>query len=555
MNTLVIFALLSPLATASDHCALETSAVNDTIFTKKEIVTSEAMGARCVVSADFTGNGLMDLVSASSTDNQVAWYENKGGMIFEKHGITYASNGARIVTTGDVDGDGDQDIIVASYYDNTLRWFENLGPRNDTEGPNQSPKSCRQQTPPTPICFAEHIVTTTAINAQGVTSADIDGDGDLDLITASSGDNTVAWYENLANGVFCDIKKIVDANAIGVRTPVAADFDGDGTVDLASASKDDNTIAWYPNLDGKGTFPTKNLINTTAHGAYSAVAADVDKDGCMDLVVACNGHGKDHQNMVAWYKNDCTGNFEFHEISTITSFALSVYAADFDGDGDIDVASASYFDGRIAWYKNSNGDGTVWEAHTLNLDAGHQGHYVYADDLDGDGDDDLLAVTMAENRITVYEAQTHCDAGFGDPTCCRMGQQYNGTHCVACPIGTYGPGCVACPVGPAACGVDGWIKLPDQCYGITGCADREMSTSMCVCAEDNVFDTASQVCQPCAEGLNLGAGSSYAVARTFDDIVTNGSSWFPVECNIPIRISDNTSIIAVAATGSALCSA
>ena len=95
----------------------------------RRIVTSEAMGARCVVSAHFTGNGLKDLVSASSTDNQVAWYENKGGMIFEKHGITYASNGARIVTTGDVDGDGDMDIIVASYYDNTLRWFENLGPR------------------------------------------------------------------------------------------------------------------------------------------------------------------------------------------------------------------------------------------------------------------------------------------------------------------------------------------------------------------------------------------------------------------------------------------
>ena len=49
-------------------------------------------------------------------------------------------------------------------------------------------------------------VSTTAFNAQGVTVADIDGDGDLDLASASSGDNTVAWYENLLDGRFCEVK-------------------------------------------------------------------------------------------------------------------------------------------------------------------------------------------------------------------------------------------------------------------------------------------------------------------------------------------------------------
>ena len=86
------------------------------------------------------------------------------------------------------------DAIAASYYDNTIRWFENDGSGSFTK---------------------THIVTTTAVNAQGVVAADLDGDGDLDLASASSGDNTVAVYINLANGTFCEIKRIVDSNAVG----------------------------------------------------------------------------------------------------------------------------------------------------------------------------------------------------------------------------------------------------------------------------------------------------------------------------------------------------
>ena len=129
-----------------------------------------------------------------------------------KKEITYVSNGARIVTLGDVDADGDLDVIAASYYDNTVRWFENdgsgswLGDRVNG-------------------AFVGHVITTTAINAQGVVGADIDGDGDLDLATASSGDNTVAWYTNLGDGRFCELKTVVDRDARGVRTVVAADLD------------------------------------------------------------------------------------------------------------------------------------------------------------------------------------------------------------------------------------------------------------------------------------------------------------------------------------------
>ena len=85
---------------------------------------------------------------------------------------------------------------------------------------------------------------------------------------------------------------------------VAADLNGDGLVDLASASKDDNTLAWYPNHGG-GSFPHKIVINSQAMGAYSVVARDVDQDGSIDLVLASNA-----DDTVALYRNvDGQGSF------------------------------------------------------------------------------------------------------------------------------------------------------------------------------------------------------------------------------------------------------
>ena len=78
------------------------------LFTKtnRVIVTNQAMGARCAVSADFDGDGLQDIVSASSNDNAVSWFRNLGGYptptFSIKNEITWSSLGSRIVTVGDV---------------------------------------------------------------------------------------------------------------------------------------------------------------------------------------------------------------------------------------------------------------------------------------------------------------------------------------------------------------------------------------------------------------------------------------------------------------------
>eukprot|EP00403_Amphidinium_massartii_P048137 CAMPEP_0178461398 /NCGR_PEP_ID=MMETSP0689_2-20121128/49287_1 /TAXON_ID=160604 /ORGANISM="Amphidinium massartii, Strain CS-259" /LENGTH=335 /DNA_ID=CAMNT_0020088229 /DNA_START=94 /DNA_END=1099 /DNA_ORIENTATION=+ len=278
------------------------------------IVSVEAAGARCAIAADFDEDGYMDLVVASSNDNTVAWYRRlEDGSYSTKNMITRASNGARIVAVGDIDQDGLVDVVSASYYDHTVRWFQNLGGSFGSA----------------------HVITTSAFGAQGVTLADLDNDGDLDVLSASSGDHTIAWYENLGDeGRFCEVRKIVDTASIGVRTVISADFNHDGLPDLAAASKDDNTIAWYRNLGG--TRFEKIVIDSAARGAYSLVATDVDEDGNIDLVTAANMEGVNNGEggKVSFYRNIfADGAVDFSKVAVTAEddldyFVLSVWAGD-----------------------------------------------------------------------------------------------------------------------------------------------------------------------------------------------------------------------------------
>ena len=66
----------------------------------------------------------------------------------------------------------------------------------------------------------------------------------------------------------------------------AADIDGDKDIDVLSASLGDNKIAWYENTDGLGTFSTETVITLAANGATSVYAADFDGDNDNDVVSA-----------------------------------------------------------------------------------------------------------------------------------------------------------------------------------------------------------------------------------------------------------------------------
>ena len=82
--------------------------------------------------------------------------------------------------------------------------------------------------------------------------------------------------------------------------------------------------------------------------------------------------------------------------------ALSVYAADLDGDGDTDVLGASFDGGGIRWWENAAGDGSVWNEHAVDESLG-LAVLVHAGDVDGDGDADVLGASWGNSEVQWWE--------------------------------------------------------------------------------------------------------------------------------------------------------
>jgi surface protein len=349
-------------------------------FTAADIYTN-ALGAQSVYAADMDGDGDMDIISASYNDDTIAWYENNGAAdpSFTADDIATSANGARSVFAADMDGDGDMDIVSASTIDNTIAWYENNGAADPS--------------------FTAADIATNADGAYSVFAADMDGDGDMDIVSASSDDHTIAWYENNGAADPSWTKAVIATNADGATSVYAADMDGDGDMDIVSASYNDNTIAWYENNGATDPSFTAADIATSADGANSVFAADMDGDGDMDILSASQ-----NDDTIAWYENNGAADPSWSpsDIATDKDVARSVFAADIDGDGDMDIISASYNDDTIAWYENNGATDPSFTAADIATSA-DGANSVFAADMDGDGDMDIVSANIADNTIAWYE--------------------------------------------------------------------------------------------------------------------------------------------------------
>jgi len=371
-NLYYLFACTCVLGAIATHST--TLQAQSTLFGGQQIIT-QIPNPYSVYATDLDNDGDADVLSASTGDDKIAWYENEGsGNFGVQQIITTAADGASSVYAADLDNDGDMDVLSASYLDDKIAWYENEGSGN---------------------FGAQQIITTAADVASSVYAADLDNDGDADVLSASRGDNKIAWYENDGSGNF-GAQQIITTAADGANSVYAADLDNDGDMDVLSASFFDDEIVWYAN-DGSGNFGAQQIITTVASGAESVYAADLDNDGDADVLSASRGDDK-----IAWYENDGSGNFGAQQIiTTAADVAYSVYAADLDGDGDLDVLSASTGDDKIAWYAN-DGSGN-FGAQQIITTAANEAYSVYAADLDNDGDSDVLSASIGDDKIAWYE--------------------------------------------------------------------------------------------------------------------------------------------------------
>ena len=186
------------------------------------------------------------------------------------------------VFAADLDNDGDLDFLSASVGDSKIAWYEN----EDALG----------------TAGAQRVITNEARQTSYIFAADLDNDGWTDVLSATTSDDTVAWYRNEGDGEFGSRRVITDS-ANGASSVVAADLNDDGQPDIVVASVFDDTVAWFPNLGG-GQFGAENVLTTTANGVSLAIVGDVDADGDPDVVSASRGNG------IEWFENGGSGKLQ-----------------------------------------------------------------------------------------------------------------------------------------------------------------------------------------------------------------------------------------------------
>lgn len=350
---------------------------------QKIISTATGLPVR-VIAKDLNNDGNLDIAVASRSDNlpnSIAWFENIDGLgnfgpINEVGGLSEAL-GLDLV---DIDNDDDLDILATSPQLDLVVYYENRDGLGDY-GPRR-------------------IISTTADNASGVDTGDFDNDGDMDVVSASS-NSGLAWYRNTdGNGTFSNTI-VIDNTLASTRSVVAADMDGDGDLDILSNASAAARIVWIENMDGLGNFGNKHEILNIGSYANEVFAADVDGDGDLDIFTASPG-----DNEVAWYENlDGLGNFGTANIvSNTLESAWAVYVADLDNDGDMDILSTMVeaFAGEVVWFENLDGLGTFGDKNVITTEVKFP-RDVYAADLDNDGDMDVLSASQNDNKISWYE--------------------------------------------------------------------------------------------------------------------------------------------------------
>jgi len=338
------------------------------------ITVSTLDGATEILVADFDRNGFVDVIVGTNggagaalvmvpDDGAAAWGSSE----------TIDNTGASDVLdldAVDIDYDGDLDLLVARA--SGVYLYESIDYATS---------------------WVEHTVTTSIVNVSSARFADLDDDGDYDIVAASSSEGSVSWIENQmvhATYSFSGSETTFMAGPSGSPVgPVLTDLDLDGDLDVLGFWSDGSsgTTHYSLNILGDGSSWSSPIqIGNSINSANWQEHADFDGDGDDDQLVI----GNFSPSQVRWYPNEVRDGTDFGTVVSIQNSSTSWGGdvGDLDADGDIDIIR-SQNTGGTALANLNNGDGSSWTNCTFynGPDRTRGGDMV---DLDQDGLQDIV---------------------------------------------------------------------------------------------------------------------------------------------------------------------
>jgi enediyne biosynthesis protein E4 len=403
MRRFVISAFLIILTLSAVHAQYvpRNQYLNGTIF--EDITDSSGFDnlghGKCTAMGDFDLDGDLDIyISVVFSDNKM--FQNEGGLTFKditpivRLGCPYDTHG---IVWADFDNNGYLDIFAANNLESLTEQ------RGEVLQPNEFYLAGDEG-------FIESSVkaglTGNTFNYScGVTTADVNGDGLLDIYVAEGGYRSSpecanSLYVNNGDGTYRDIA--VEAGVADQGNGYCcsfSDYDNDGDPDLfvgnINDTQDPVTIVLYRN-NGDGTFEdvTAKLGMSRKGTDISCFWGDIDNDGDQDLFLGCsNGRAYPDPKWGANALFSNNGDGTFTDISKsagvdILTNSRGTTMGDIDNDGDLDIiVTNSFFDSLVLI---NDGRGKFTESHETTGGSYFYGHGIALGDLDDDGDLDLV---------------------------------------------------------------------------------------------------------------------------------------------------------------------
>ncbi len=230
------------------------------------------------------------------------------------------------------------------------------------------------------------------MNPSSIISADFNGDGFKDLAEANYGSNNVLIFLGTGTGSFV----VVDSFIVGVgpwsqsRSLTSADFNGDGFADLVTANCNDTSVSVLLGT-GTGSFGTATNFSTNGSGPFSVISADFNGDTKFDLAVTLS-YG------VAILLGTGTGTFSSATNFTAGSAPRFLISADFNGDAKPDLAVANSGSSNVSILL---GSGTGNFGAATNFAVGSNPFSIISNDFNGDAKADLALTNTSSNNISI----------------------------------------------------------------------------------------------------------------------------------------------------------